>query len=360
MSRRGSRTARSGPSRYIALSQPMTGSVSGSDARSGCCSARSPRTSASSTTTSAVGIGSAATAPSSVLHDVHWLRGPLERRRELVDGPARTTIEHGLVRVRPQSELRPVERDAAGCGDARRGRCTGTRRSGRPTRCVPKPSSCAAGGGLPASAARLGGVVEHDLGHVGLRRSATARSCGCRSDAARRPTSRASPSRRPSTRRSSSGRRSPTNAAFDTTCSKSPPVSRMARAAWRLTDHVPRRLTATTSSNSSGLMFMSVRSRTMPALFTTASMPPNESTHACTSASCEVIVCDRSDDVDRGLPPAEEISPTTSREQLLVRAVDDDLRALGGQRHRERPAETSRRSGDDDALAVDFAHDGRA
>ena len=80
---------------------------------------------------------------------------------------------------------------------------------------------------------------------------------------------------------------------------------------------------------------MSVRSRTMPALFTTASMPPKESTHVCTSSAAR-----SSSATDpttwTALPPAEAISTTTSRQQLLVRAVHDDLRALGGQGASER------------------------
>ena len=47
-------------------------------------------------------------------------------------------------------------------------------------------------------------------------------------------------------------------------------------------------------------------------------------------------------------------------QQRLVRAVHDEVGAFGCERERERPTETSRRSRDDDPLAVEHAHGGRA
>ena len=48
------------------------------------------------------------------------------------------------------------------------------------------------------------------------------------------------------------------------------------------------------------------------------------------------------------------------RDQLVVRAVDHDLRAFGRDRDCERPPEPTRGAGHDDSLAVQDAHGGRA
>ena len=96
------------------------------------------------------------------------------------------------------------------------------------------------------------------------------------------------------------------------TCSRRPlPWSRIARAAWRLTDQVPRRLIAMTSSNSSGVMLSSVRSRTMPALLTTASMPPNCSTAVAISRSAIASSATEPGHATAE-PPAAVMSETTS------------------------------------------------
>ena len=114
-----------------------------------------------------------------------------------------------------------------------------------------------------------------------------------------------------------------------------------------------------TSSNSSGLMFMSVRSRTIPALFTTASMPAERVDAGLDHRFRDSIVrhgAGRGDDPTAvRLDLAREVV-----QQRLVRAVHDDVGPLGCERERERPTETSRRSRDDDPLAVEHAHGGRA
>ncbi len=68
--------------------------------------------------------------------------------------------------------------------------------------------------------------------------------------------------------------------------------SRQYAAAWRIGAKWPLRCTLMTASHSSSVMFVSIRSRRMPALFTSTCRSPNVSTAESTSALGGVEVGD--------------------------------------------------------------------
>src|SRR5947208_1518225 len=87
--------------------------------------------------------------------------------------------------------------------------------------------------------------------------------------------------------------------------------SRQYATAWRLGPNVPRRWTRITSSHSSGSMLKSIRSRRMPALLTSTSSRPNESSAVWTRRRAP-SQSDTSSVLATAAPPMAWISSTTS------------------------------------------------
>ena len=126
----------------------------------------------------------------------------------------------------------------------------------------------------------------------------------------------------------------------------------MRGAAWRTTLNVPLRWVAITASKSLSSIFTRVRSRTIPALFTTMSIRPNASTAASTIRPAP----SKSDTESRAataVPPASSMAATHLRRRILgglvtlerdPDVVHHDRGALARQRERELTAEAATRS----------------
>ena len=120
-----------------------------------------------------------------------------------------------------------------------------------------------------------------------------------------------------------------------------------------------------TASNSSSLVLANMRSRTMPALFTRTSSPPNVSTAVWISPSACVPVGDvrpvgdgfasgSGDLVDDALGRAAAAGGRAVEPDADV--VDHHTGALGGERQRVRAADAAARSRHDDHAAVKQSH----
>ena len=117
----------------------------------------------------------------------------------------------------------------------------------------------------------------------------------------------------------------------------------MARAAWRLTDHVPRRLTATTSSNSSGA-HVHERAVADDAGVVHDGVDAAEGVDArLHELLCEVIVCDRRRRPGPRCPRRQRSPPTTSRSSssfvpFTTTCAPSEARATANARPRPRDA----------------------
>ena len=141
--------------------------------------------------------------------------------------------------------------------------------------------------------------------------------------------------------------------------------SRQWAAAWRATAKWPLRCTRTTASHSSSAALANMRSRTKPALLTTASRPSNAVDGGGDDAAGALEVGDvvavgdrlaarRADLVDHlaGRPGA-----AAGAVELAAEVVHHDPRALPGELERVGPTEPAPRSGHDhDAPVADAAH----
>ena len=120
-----------------------------------------------------------------------------------------------------------------------------------------------------------------------------------------------------------------------------------------------------TASNSSSLVLANIRSRTMPALLTSTSSPPNASTAVWIEAlglrpvgdvgpAGDGFASGGGDLVDHALGGAAAAGGRTVEADADV--VDHDARALGGERQRVRASDPAAGSRDDDHAAVKQSH----
>ena len=141
--------------------------------------------------------------------------------------------------------------------------------------------------------------------------------------------------------------------------------SRQYSAACRMVANVPRRCTRITASHSSIVMLASIRSRRMPALFTTMSRAPNASTAVRTRRRAP-SQSETSSSLATAWPPAARIASTTSAAgpserpatvDLTSHVVHHDLGSLPRQLQGVSAPYATPRPGDDgDAPLIDSGH----
>src|SRR5215813_9162923 len=122
--------------------------------------------------------------------------------------------------------------------------------------------------------------------------------------------------------------------------------SRISGAAARVTANVPLRWVSMTASHSSSLMLKIMRSRRMPALFTTTSTRPKASSALLMIACPPAIVATALADLVDDLVGRRLLAAGPRRGAAVV--VDDHARAVLGHEQRDLPADTTAGPRDDD------------
>jgi hypothetical protein len=133
------------------------------------------------------------------------------------------------------------------------------------------------------------------------------------------------------------------------------PCACICRAAACAHQKLPFTCTSHTASNSSSLIFRKERSRRLPALLTSSSMPPKASTQAAISASAPAREAMLSP-LATALPPAALISGNDRRGARRIDIVDHDRRAVRRQQPRVRAPDAAAGAGDHGALALEQPH----